>query len=171
MAGSFAGSDGGRPPIAPKPQPPSRRNPIILDDPLPEGTPHQTLGHAVTRSWSGEKQQISRTIPSRSRRNSAVARGSDFTGGQPLVTVKEHRSPYMQGPEEGRRSTGSLISVHSNRLQYDPAYAIESDLTAALEQEVGQPRLSSDDGPPKAVRPSVGKRVSKVLKFGGKKGK
>jgi hypothetical protein len=78
----------------------------------------------------------------------------------------------MQGPEEGRRSTGSLISVHSNRLQYDPAYAIQSDLTAALEKEVGQPRQSSDEGPvPKVARPSVSKRVSKVLKFGGKKGK
>jgi hypothetical protein len=170
MAGSFAGSDGGRPPIAPKPQPPSRRNPIILDDPLPEGAPHHILGHAVNRSWSGEKQQISRTIPSRSRRNSAAVRGPDFTGGQTLVTVKEHRSPYMQGPEEGRRSTGSLITVQSNQLQYDPAYAIESELTAALENEVGQPRLSSDEGPPKVARPSVGKRVSKVLKF-GKKGK
>ncbi len=168
MAGSFAGSDSGRPPIAPKPHPPSsRRNPIVLDDPLPEVTPYQNPGHAATRSWSGEKQQISRTIPSRSRHNSTAVRPTDLMGGPPLVTVEE-RSPYMQGPE-GRRSTGSLLSVHSNRLQFDPAYAIQSDLTAALEQEVGT-GPPSDGGPPKIAKPSVGKRVSKVLKF-GKKGK
>lgn len=166
VAGSFAGSDSGRPPIAPKPHPPSRRNPIILDDPLPDVAPPQP--HGAPRSWSGEKQQISRTIPSRSRHNSTAVRPTDLMGGTPLVTVEE-RSPYMQNPE-GRRSTGSLLSVHSNRLQNDPAYAIESDLTAALEQEVEPIRPPSDEGPPKVARPSMGKRVSKVLKF-GKKGK
>lgn len=139
----------------------------MLDDPLPEATPYPA-GHAATRSWSGEKQQISRTIPTRSRHNSTAVRPTDLMGGPPLVTVEE-RSPYMQNPD-GRRSTGSLISVHSNRLQFDPAYAIQSDLTAALEQEVGQGEPPSDDGPPKVARVSVGKRVSKVLKF-GKKGK
>src|SRR5262249_35667998 len=142
-----------------------------LDDPLPEEVPRQNTGHAPSRSWSGEMQQISRIIPSRSRRNSAAVRGPDALGGQHLVTVEEHNSPYPQGPEEWRRSTGSVRSLRSNRLQNDPVYAIESELTAALEKEVGQSSVPSDKGPPKIARPSVGKRVTRVLKLGGKKGK
>ena len=62
------------------------------------------------------------------------------------------------------------MSIHSVRSEHDPTYAIQSELTAALEREVGQIRPFQDEGPPKVARPSVGKRVTKVLKF-GKKGK
>jgi hypothetical protein len=158
------GSESGRPPIAPKPQPPLRRNrngPIVLDDPLPDGISNQH-GH----SWSGEQRQIGHNVPNRSRANSNA---------QPLVTVEEH-APYLQG-SNANRSTGSVASVRSNQLKFDsrehhdPAFFIQSEsLTAALEQGFGAPAPASDsDAQPKKVTPKVGKRISKVFKFGGKK--
>ncbi|CAG8718312.1 5364_t:CDS:2, partial [Acaulospora colombiana] len=149
MAGSIAGSESGRPPIAPKPQPPSRRSKIVnsinLDDPPGEGTPYQTPGHGATRSWSGEQRQIGRTTAMR----------PEFAGSQPLVTVEE-KSPYLQGPN-ARGSTGSLNSVHSNRLKFDPkeyvdpAYLVPTDLTAVLEKQIGQPPPPSNEGPATSV--------------------
>lgn len=169
MAGSIAGSESGRPPIAPKPQPPAgrrqRSGPINLDDPAPPPD-------NVSRSWSGEQRQINRTLPSRSRTNSNTLR-PEFGASQPLVTVQE-TSPYIQNPNAAV-STGSLTSVHSNRLQFDrngyedPAFLIQSDLTADLERAVGAPRPPSDsDKQPKLVPTKMGKRISKVLKFGKK---
>jgi hypothetical protein len=163
MAGSYIGSESGRPPIAPKPQPPSRRNrngPIVLDDPLPDGIPNQN-----GRSWSGEQRQIGNNVPARSRANSYS---------QPLVTVEEH-TPYLQG-SNANKSAASVASVHSNRLKFDPreyqdpAFMFQSEsLTAALEQGVGAPAPPSDsDAQPKKVTAKVGKRISKVLKFGKK---
>ncbi|PVF97955.1 hypothetical protein CPB86DRAFT_706057 [Serendipita vermifera] len=174
MAGSIAGSESGRPPIAPKPQPPSRRSKIVnsinLDDPPGEGTPYQNPGHVATRSWSGEQRQIGRTIPTKSHGNTAMR--PEFTGSQPLVTVEE-KSPYLQGPS-ARGSTGSLNSVHSNRLKFDPkeyvdpAYLVPTDLTAVLEKQIGQPPPPSNEGPATSVVTKAGKRVSKVLRLGKK---
>lgn len=166
VAGSVAGSETGKPPIAPKPQPPVRRSKtgaIILDDPPPnENSPYQNPGHVATRSWSGEQRQIGRTMPSRSRGDSNTH----------LVTVEE-RSPYIQGPE-ARGSTGSIQSVHSNRLKFDennyvdPAFLIEPDIRTAVEQTLAQPPPPADE-PPKAVTAKRAKRVSNVLRFGKKK--
>jgi hypothetical protein len=171
MAGSIAGSESGRPPIAPKPQPPSRRSKIInsinLDDPPVEGTP----GQGPARSWSGEQRQIGRTMPTKSHGNTGMR--PEFAGSQPLVTVEE-KSPYLQGPS-ARGSTGSLNSVHSNRLKFDPkeyvdpAYLVPTDLTAVLEKQIGgPPPPSSNEGPATSVVTKASKRVSKVLKFGKK---
>jgi hypothetical protein len=166
MVGSLAGSEAGRPPIAPKPAPPvSRRSrlvtsPINLDD-----SPNQQPGHVSARSWSGEQRQIGQTLPVRSRAASNATK--------PLVTVQE-RSPYLHG--DAARSTGSINSVHSNRLKFDPkeyvdpSFMVASDLTAELEQQLD--RLAapppSQEGPSTSVTTKMGKRVSKVLKFGRK---
>ena len=166
VAGSVAGSESGKPPVAPKPQPPVRRSKtgaIILDDPpANQDSPYHHPGHPAARSWSGEQRQIGHTMPSRSRGGSNTQ----------LVTVEE-RSPYMQGPET-RGSTGSIQSVHSNRLKFnendyvDPAFLIEPDIRTAVEQTLAQPPPPADE-PPVAVTAKRAKRVSNVLRFGKKK--
>jgi hypothetical protein len=81
--------------------------------------------------------------------------------------------PYLQGADANKSET----SIHSNRLKFDPrgyqdpAFMFQSEaLTAAVEQGVPAPAPVSDsDAQPKKVTTRVGKRISKVLKFGGKK--
>ncbi|PVF94192.1 hypothetical protein CPB86DRAFT_789300 [Serendipita vermifera] len=164
----FIGNESGRPPIAPKPLPPSQRNKVSngrdLDD-LPGGsTSYQNSGHVATRSWSGEQRG---TGPTNSM---ATIMNDDSTDFHPLVAVEE-RFPYLQGPS-ARGSTGSVNSVHSNRLRFDPneyvdpAFLVVTDLTEALEKRIGPPPLLPNEEPATSLVTKAAKRVSKVLRLG-----